>query len=502
MVTRFQSAFDSSISIDSILQPILTILNNQQKLFVNWHSWHATSSGSKLMKELIPWMTRGPPTELYAFKKTVSFNHADVDCSNPNYRTVFTGKTLSNFSRIIVDFIPFGYDIEKLEVRFYELYDVVDAFVLYESPLTQSGIDKPLFFSLLYNTTRFIKWKDKIIYLKGEEKELATFKKQTLRGMRYPYRKSLLWSLERSMRSEMIRKFAEIDIATNHLKHKIMNNIDNVYATQNDADEIPSLMALLHIKHCEIIANVDAIYLPSLAFKGNFHWLQYIGPSGDTTCSNVFLQTLLETTSDNIDLNDAARELQPFLWRSGPFLWPLTHFLRSNETLRRVTRCNHHMGLGSAVHMTSTAEPGEQLFKLFGVVESTPILPLGLIAAGRQARITVGILMQELVHPWCAAYHTSTSRITNPLAREIVWTSIPWIVRSNPKSFPFLLPAPLKSDMTRYTNNNYSWIDDEDIIYTSIGKVIPSTSCHHIIQSALPDWTRTCEKKPEDYYAT
>jgi hypothetical protein len=36
----------------------------------------------------------------------------------------------------LIDFVPVGYDLDLLEVRLLELYDVVDLFVLYEAPFT------------------------------------------------------------------------------------------------------------------------------------------------------------------------------------------------------------------------------------------------------------------------------------------------------------------------------------------------------------------------------
>ena len=59
-----------------------------------------------------------------------------LDCQNPKYNGVLTGIQLKK-KKYIVDFIPFGYDLQKLEVRMTESFDVVDAFVIYESTRTQ-----------------------------------------------------------------------------------------------------------------------------------------------------------------------------------------------------------------------------------------------------------------------------------------------------------------------------------------------------------------------------
>ena len=44
----------------------------------------------------------------------------------------------------IIDFVPFGYDVDLLEIRLLENYDAVDVFVIYETMFTQRGIRKPL----------------------------------------------------------------------------------------------------------------------------------------------------------------------------------------------------------------------------------------------------------------------------------------------------------------------------------------------------------------------
>jgi len=47
---------------------------------------------------------------------------------------------------MIIDCFLFFDELDLLEVRLHELQDVVDVFVLTESPITFTGIEKPLFF--------------------------------------------------------------------------------------------------------------------------------------------------------------------------------------------------------------------------------------------------------------------------------------------------------------------------------------------------------------------
>jgi len=48
---------------------------------------------------------------------------------------------------MIIDCFPFFDELDLLEIRLNELHDVVDVFVLTESPFTFTGIEKPLYFA-------------------------------------------------------------------------------------------------------------------------------------------------------------------------------------------------------------------------------------------------------------------------------------------------------------------------------------------------------------------
>lgn len=63
--------------------------------------------------------------------------------------------------RVIDSFIFFN-ELDILEIRLNELYDVVDYFVIHESPLTHTKKPKPLYFA--ENRNKFKKFDDKIIY--------------------------------------------------------------------------------------------------------------------------------------------------------------------------------------------------------------------------------------------------------------------------------------------------------------------------------------------------
>lgn len=66
----------------------------------------------------------------------------------------------------IFDCFPFNNELELLELRFLELEETIDYFVLCESEYTQTHQKKPLYFS--ENSKRFNRWAEKIIYLEAD----------------------------------------------------------------------------------------------------------------------------------------------------------------------------------------------------------------------------------------------------------------------------------------------------------------------------------------------
>lgn len=78
--------------------------------------------------------------------------------SNINISSIKTKK--------LIDCFTFYNEIEMLELRLTELYDVVDKFIIVESNLTHKGDNKKFYYE--ENSWKFKKWKDKIIHVKIE----------------------------------------------------------------------------------------------------------------------------------------------------------------------------------------------------------------------------------------------------------------------------------------------------------------------------------------------
>ena len=59
------------------------------------------------------------------------------------------------------------------QIRLFELYEVVDLFVIYEAPFTQRGVKKPYYFNLTIASGRWDRFMDKIVHFIAHESELA-----------------------------------------------------------------------------------------------------------------------------------------------------------------------------------------------------------------------------------------------------------------------------------------------------------------------------------------
>jgi FkbM family methyltransferase len=113
----------------------------------------------------------------------------------------------------IYDCFPFFNELDILKIRFEELYDFVDYFIITESPVTHTGNSKPLYF--LENKEMFKKYSDKIIH------RISPLS---------PNRDN--WARENRQRTEA-------DIAL-----KEINANDNDIIISSDADEIPNSNAI------------------------------------------------------------------------------------------------------------------------------------------------------------------------------------------------------------------------------------------------------------------
>jgi hypothetical protein len=248
------------------------------------------------------------------------------------------------------------------------------------------------------------------------------------------------FALVDSMRKKMIERFIKLNSSV-PLKAFVMQNIENAFGTQSDADEIITRDTLTHLKHCEFKEDVKSIYIPCISFKKNYHWLQ---------------RTIDLTELKGFDINNDTSGILNHLWKPAPYLWPLKVILKQRTTTRghfvggKGVNLTHHMGLGGAGHMSSVAEPTEYWLKRGGVNEQKfeNALSSVIIEAGKIGRITPQLIYEHTIQPWCPANNYAVhSSSFNSHTQMIINSSIPWIARLLPTRYPFLLPG---------------WIDSKD----------------------------------------
>ncbi len=116
----------------------------------------------------------------------------------------------------IYDCFPFFNELEILQIRFAELYDIVEKFIIVESPLTHSGKPKSLY--LTENISMFERYRDKIVI------HVAHFSPD--------YNDS--WQRERHQRD-----------AAFDLLGSVIEQSDDSYVIISDCDEIPRSQAVL-----------------------------------------------------------------------------------------------------------------------------------------------------------------------------------------------------------------------------------------------------------------
>jgi len=388
----------------------------------------------QFLRELTPYLIEEPHAPFRTQERPTSFPNA-VDCTDPRWAGVLTGRLAPRRHQVLY-FVPIGFNVRLLEVLLYELYDVVDWFVMYESDVTQIGVTK----ELLYNATkrRWAQFQDKIIHLSG------TWDPALTKRVRESTCSSIIaskrdWTLERGMREAPVRQFKAI-------RHAYpLDSPDEVIAIGADADEIPSAEAVWRLSRCDFRppANLSThiVYFGTLMAKSSLDTLQILR---DGRCSSG---------------SQGPWGLTPYVWGAGPVALTLDRVLAEGAIPRVYPRdigCRTHfdyssafvihLPVGSAVHLSTTREPVMQLFKEAGTMEalesydSMSVLPL--LRAGLAGFVPM-TLLREMV--------SQQAVLTIPVAQmprslqEVWFQALPWVIRENPERYCFEVPEGLPS---------------------------------------------------------
>eukprot|EP00440_Ansanella_granifera_P074133 gb/GFBE01080445.1/.p1 GENE.gb/GFBE01080445.1/~~gb/GFBE01080445.1/.p1 ORF type:complete len:422 (+),score=59.54 gb/GFBE01080445.1/:1-1266(+) len=363
-----------------------------------------------------------------------------VQCDHARYKGIFTGRPLAK-PRRVVDLVPFAFDLSLLEVRLLETADMVDLFVVSEGENTQkAGTVKPLFFNLAKEQPRFVRFREQILHLmfrksfhkKGVDR-LGLWSLETrLRGWPAACLQALLYAKSgKSCLKEgpqpgnqnASTDLSDLGVCGTSIdgdgpRHAIgpwgvpaalslvQDGLDEAIILQHDEDELISREALWQLKHCELLSNLKqaAIHIPSTSHKLSMHW----------TVRSEHSKACLRTSGGDSSAND----LQRVSWRpvnvallESVMCGRTMHQLESDGTnfLRRHQPCSYpsnHMGLGTGIHMSSTAEPGLMWLKDYSVIEAEIErgFPAFLVEAGKNGRITPSDLV-DFVHTRLCGRH-------------------------------------------------------------------------------------------------
>jgi len=214
-------------------------------------------------------------------------DNLNLDCGNPRYSRVLSGKRAEN-PAWIVDFVPFGYDFDKLLARFKENYDAVDIFVVYEQQYNFLGRPKPLYFQKFMQdptlNATFAPFMDKVMHLTPRREDIEAVVKVVVdaKERQESMHSDAVYAMPYFFNRDIVRRFA--NVSSHPLKEALDLHLSNggaAFGIQNDGDEIISGAVLQHLKHCSIRPQVVQIYTPCTSYKSNFNWLQH---THDMTC--------------------------------------------------------------------------------------------------------------------------------------------------------------------------------------------------------------------------
>lgn len=85
-----------------------------------------------------------------------------LNCSDVQFSMLLTGKPRTGYIPKLIDVNPFGFDVDILEMRLFELAEAVDLFVPLESTFTHRGLRKALFIEL--SRARFLPFRNRILH--------------------------------------------------------------------------------------------------------------------------------------------------------------------------------------------------------------------------------------------------------------------------------------------------------------------------------------------------
>jgi hypothetical protein len=138
----------------------------------------------------------------------------------------------------VVDVVFFGVDVDMLEVRILELQDVVDIFVIFESPLTHSGLHKGYVLQPLMPALRRRFPKARLLYAPFTDLDLEVLNRGD--GFHVAREDKRDWNHETRSRQFMFQKV-----------RKSLPDVTRGFVISGDTDEIPARETIWAARQCE-----------------------------------------------------------------------------------------------------------------------------------------------------------------------------------------------------------------------------------------------------------
>jgi Glycosyltransferase family 17 len=351
-----------------------------------------------------------------------------IDCSNPNYGLALTGQADVEPRKYIIDIVIFGFDVDFLEMRLAEHYDIVDMFLIIEQDHNHRGLPKPYFIldQLFKNGTnnRFARFMDKIeVITEKVDNDVSKGAKGWVNGSHH------FWDIEVETRTKPIQHLRQTLFVNNPtLRH------DQVYVIQNDGDEIMTRKALSHFKHCQLHPNSfpadSGIEALSTSFKLSVAWLQ-----------ETYDMRNIKLSGDDTTF----KKLRQVLWRPGPSIWRWQDVDQAGHTNRYKANGKVHLGLGAASHFSSPLHPVIGFVKGISTVDSSLIFPESL----QKENFTLHDIIKSQLGFWCTKItdNRRSRRDTFPFRHssifgkdhyEFIESTLPWVVKVKPYRYPWL----------------------------------------------------------------
>lgn len=190
---------------------------------------------------------------------------AGLKVANVDFERICEAHSLKHTrNRIVVpkvyDVIIFSVELDLLEIRMRELYNIVDYFVVVESNITFSGDIKPFIFQEDQNQFHFAK--DKIIYRTVTDLNPSTFPSNKLQGGEKGYN-------NKNNKEDPFENEIKMRVGVSKIIDSL-NPAKNDIIMQSDVDEIPSFKAVSLFKYCSGYPDIIHLGMPSYLYSFEF----------------------------------------------------------------------------------------------------------------------------------------------------------------------------------------------------------------------------------------